>query len=360
MARPKLRECRLAIRQRFVELDVHREQAARDIVVPTREEPLDRAAGGGSLGPRRRPANAPRSAWDEDPERLERQPANRRVAGVREGDDTQPGRRVPAHVRPEARVPATVADDPAQRQVLQRRRGRSRSPRTGARVPRRPTSTRAPAGSPRGPAASRGGTPGAGDGPSSGSSRAGNASVNPPTHRPRSRTDAHRPPIGANAPWPSIGSSSQASARRTKPAARSSGGIASRSKPAASCPSGERSRVANRRRQYSRPGHVRDDPAEDRVAEVRILEADAGRARRASRRRARNSPELVDRSPCCRSPHGSSVGRPAVIVRRCRIVIGGESAARPRRPASSGTCVADRRRRGPAAPRRAASGSSRR
>ena len=39
---------------------------------------------------------------------------------------------------------------------------------------------------------------------------------------------------------------------------------------------------------------------------------------------------------CWRSPHGSSVGRPAVMVMRCRIVIGGESAVGPRSPSSSG------------------------
>ena len=59
MARPELRECRPAIRQRFVELDVHREQAVRDVVVPAREQPLDRAARGSRLRPRRRPADAP-------------------------------------------------------------------------------------------------------------------------------------------------------------------------------------------------------------------------------------------------------------------------------------------------------------
>ena len=55
------------------------------------------------------------AAPSEEPQRLERQPAHPGVAGVREGDDTQPRRRVPAHVRAEARVAAAVADEPAER-----------------------------------------------------------------------------------------------------------------------------------------------------------------------------------------------------------------------------------------------------
>src|SRR6185437_12832221 len=42
-------------------------------------------------------------------------------------------------------------------------------------------------------------------------------------------------------------------------------------------------------------------------------------------------------SPCCRSPQGSSVGNPPVMVSRWRSVGSGESALGSARPASSGT-----------------------
>lgn len=42
-------------------------------------------------------------------------------------------------------------------------------------------------------------------------------------------------------------------------------------------------------------------------------------------------------SPCCLSPHGSSVGNPAVIVSRCLIVTRSASGVTGGQPASSGT-----------------------
>ena len=55
---------------------------------------------------------------------------------------------------------------------------------------------------------------------------------------------------------------------------------------------------------------------------------------------ASSSSNAVIGSPCCRSPHGSSVGNPAVIVSSCLIVTGAASADPYVQPASSGTYCA--------------------
>ena len=52
---------------------------------------------------------------------------------------------------------------------------------------------------------------------------------------------------------------------------------------------------------------------------------------------ARNAANSSSGMPCCRSPHGSSVGKPAVMVSRCRSDTGTESRVTGGQPRSSGT-----------------------
>ena len=103
------------------------------------------------------------------------------------------------------------------------------------------------------------------------------------------------------------------------------------------------------------PAGGRDDPPEDPVAEVRVLERGPGRPGERRARRRGTARTRRARRPCCRSPHGSSVARPADIVSRWRIVIAGESAVGGAQPASAGTCVPT----GSSSPRRPSSRSSR-
>ena len=90
------------------------------------------------------------------------------------------------------------------------------------------------------------------------------------------------------------------------------------------------------------PAGGRDHPPEDPVAEVRVLERGPGRPGERRARRRGTARTRRARRPCCRSPHGSSVARPADIVSRWRIVIAGESAVGGAQPASAGTCSAHR------------------
>ena len=83
-------------------------------------------------------------------------------------------------------------------------------------------------------------------------------------------------------------------------------------------------------------GRHRHHPAEDRVAEVGVLEP--GPRRPVERDPGRQQlVERGDRQPLLPVPHGSSVGNPAVIVSSCLIVTGAASADPPVQPASSGT-----------------------
>ena len=166
------------------------------------------------------------------------------------------------------------------------------------------------AGSSGGPAASRGVTRATAGTAPSGSSRGGNASVKKPTQRARSRRDVYTPPIEASAPYGSTGSRTYA----VVPPQVAVG------------EPGWRHLVLLERRgrhperlEQSGPddvlvlgaGGAADDPAEDAVARGsntrsgrRPSTPGRGPARRSSANRSRSR-------PCCRSPQGSSVGKPA-------------------------------------------------
>ena len=88
------------------------------------------------------------------------------------------------------------------------------------------------------------------------------------------------------------------------------------------------------------PGDGRDDPAEDPVAEVRVLERRPGRPgeRRARPRAAARRRRA--RGPAGGRPTGRPSASPADIVSRCRIVTGGRIGRRRRATRRApGTCV---------------------
>ncbi len=82
-----------------------------------------------------------------------------------------------------------------------------------------------------------------GCGPPASASPGGNADANPATHRARSRTHENTPPIGANAPYGSNGTSSQPAGPRRYPRARLAAGNSDASNPVLVIPSGASSRV---------------------------------------------------------------------------------------------------------------------
>ena len=88
---------------------------------------------------------------------------------------------------------------------------------------------------------------------------------------------------------------------------------------------------------YGAPAGGGDDAAEDRVAEVGVLERGARRPGEAQPAGEQRVEVGVAAAPCWRSPQGSSVGNPAAIVSRVRIVNGAASAVGGRTPASAGT-----------------------
>ncbi len=93
----------------LVELDVHREQRRRGHVAPVLEQSLDRRPRRERLRPRR-DAAPPGPTFDQHREGLASGLHDRRVSRVAERDDADPRCRVPAHVRPVARIAATVGD----------------------------------------------------------------------------------------------------------------------------------------------------------------------------------------------------------------------------------------------------------
>ncbi len=106
---------------RLVQLHIHGAQPIDCVVVPAFEETLDRRPS--RVGGRGRPdpPDRGRICGEHRFEEVLSERLGRCVATVREHDDPEPRRRMPAHVRAEAGVAAGVHDDPSVREVIQRR-----------------------------------------------------------------------------------------------------------------------------------------------------------------------------------------------------------------------------------------------
>ena len=104
--------------ERLVELDVHREEARGELLVPAGHESLDPGPGGGGRGHRLHQPVCRDIGPCQREEQVVTQAACAAVPMVGEDDDAQPGRGEPAHVRPEPRVAAAVRNDAPELQVV--------------------------------------------------------------------------------------------------------------------------------------------------------------------------------------------------------------------------------------------------
>src|ERR1019366_9172434 len=101
---------------------------------------------------------------------------------------------------------------------------------------------------------------------------------------------------------------------------------------------GERAaRLERHLRPAARPAPVAAGQAARGLLLVELLGLVAGAGHAERTPRARKAAKSSSGRPCCRSPHGSSVGNPAVMVSRCLIEIGAASGLTGGQSRSSGT-----------------------